>query len=312
MVAEPGNSPGSDRRFVMAMAAGEAWKPRRRRPPSGAAQAATEIADEEGDSGLLRREPQSGGPALAQEEAGPIDEGRGGSQDPWLSADPWERGRVGERWHWDERPWDTWSWPTGRWGSWGWDEPQPWWTHQWGRAPNSWWATEWHERGWWGDGRDPGEPVGRGYGARAYDSPQPASGHPHVQGLSGGEGHGEGGQDQGGDLPGTSDESWFNLSPADDSLENNPAAWPPGTWELHNMAATDDEPNRNNADTRTLADQGRSGSFVSAGSSKNHQHRKIPSTYPPSFSANGDESYSQWKERFNVGSQVKVANSLKM
>ena len=127
-------------------------------------------------------------------------------------------------------------------------------------------------------------------------SPPP---HRHVPGLHVGEHAGDVGRDQGGDLPppvtSASDESWFNLSPGDDSIENHPAAWPPGPWELHNMAVNDNEPNATSAADGRPSDSSRSGLGSSGNQKSSQSHRKIPSTYPPSFSANGDESYTHWK-----------------
>ena len=84
-----------------------------------------------------------------------------------------------------------------------------------------------------------------------------------------------------GERPGAVDVAWYNDSKVDESLEMNPAAWPPGSWEHHRL---DDEPNGEVMETSLKSSKGSSSGA-----------RKIPSTYPPAFSASPSESYIEWK-----------------
>ena len=84
-----------------------------------------------------------------------------------------------------------------------------------------------------------------------------------------------------GERPGAVDVAWYNDSKVDESLEMNPAAWPPGSWEHHRL---DDEPNGDAMETSLKSSKGSSSGA-----------RKIPSTYPPAFSASPSESYIEWK-----------------
>lgn len=239
----------------------------------------------------------------------------GGSADPWsLSSDPWQRGRfVVDDWSGTGRPdqwwssgwratswgWDTYE-PWARWSSWSTRPMDGWWSHQWGRqewtpAFETWPQAEpWRVASERGDGGGAADAVDRKPGLGDADH-----GVPEQQPA---EGRGDVARKQGGDLPGTdSSWSWYNDSPLDESLGRNPAAWPPGPWELHQLDAGD-EPSTTSRPTHFDGARGRGagvsdqeGSSSNVGNGKAHNNRKIPSTYPPSFSASSDESYAQWK-----------------
>lgn len=72
----------------------------------------------------------------------------------------------------------------------------------------------------------------------------------------------------------------------DESIEYNPNALPPGPWSMYKMnnGDTDDEPN-----ITPVKPPSRTSTSSTPAS------RKIPSTYPPTFSASPSESYLEWK-----------------
>ena len=96
---------------------------------------------------------------------------------------------------------------------------------------------------------------------------------------------GDGPRVRGCDRPGPADVSWFNEAQLEASLEFNPDAWPPGSWEHHRLDAGDEEPNvvDNSLNKSSKTSSGATGS------------RKISGTYPPAFSASPSESYLEWK-----------------
>ena len=109
-------------------------------------------------------------------------------------------------------------------------------------------------------------PVSDVYGLGHAHAGDPDSGHAHDQAPRG-------------DPP-----SWYNEAVVDKSLEDNPLAWPPGSWEHHRLDCgdTDEEPNVVKETMNKSSD------------TKPH-HRKIPSTYPSAFTASPGESYKEWR-----------------
>ena len=70
----------------------------------------------------------------------------------------------------------------------------------------------------------------------------------------------------------------------DASLEANPHAWPPGSWDHHQLDAGDTDNEPNTEATRAAVEK-----------TDKLRSRKIPSTYPPAFAAGPSESYREWK-----------------
>ena len=133
----------------------------------------------------------------------------------------------------------------------------------------------------------PGEP-GRGRG-----QPGLGSDGGQVPGLQPGGEHGDVPRDQG-RHPQVHEVSWYNDTPLDASLEMNPAAWPPGSWEHHRLDGSDDDAHGGEEPNPQVPVETTS-QLDSSLASNQTKHRKIPSTYPPSFSATPSESYLEWK-----------------
>ena len=301
-----------------------AWRPSRRRRPAGgletvesevkeaAASGATdaqadglrgadssEVATAHGAEdrvGHSRRAAAAGVSTGAEVEAAVGD----GSEDPWMAthSDPWSRdhrwqssGCRRESWETnnDQWQWADWSQSWSSWNSWdAWGSHRPTWLDwQWGARGQPWWAAGAH----WDHGHA-GQPVAA---SRVRDHDHAArerSGVCQVPGPFGEEPQGDVGLHGEGGRPGP-EVSWFNDAKLDESLEYNPAAWPPGTWSLHKMneGDNDEEPNPPpNALTPTPVK-----STSRTSTSTTPSSRKIPSTYPPSFSASPSESYLEWK-----------------
>ena len=235
--------------------------------------AAAAVSAEAGEREHSRAEPvEEPAGVLGDEVAASV----GGSEDPWLvHSDPWSRaGGDGKRrrsWEDSHYQWHGGDWSSSTW-SWQWgasdrqlDSWSPWWW-SWPSGGTSW---SWHHSGEPEDGGQPWVPGGEGGVDR------------HVHGLPGVQGQGDDGRPRVGERPGAVDVAWYNDSKVDESLEMNPAAWPPGSWEHHRL---DDEPNGDAMETSLMSSKGSSSGA-----------RKIPSTYPPAFSASPSESYIEWK-----------------
>ena len=247
------------------------WHPRRRRRKAvGAAAAASHGAVEGGDEGASSR-------VAADVGREPhVEAQRAGSEDPWLSGvDPWRTEQQvihGDAWWqgWESYPWQA-SRAWGPWGSHAW-RSSSWHDGRWGfsaRDRESW--TRSGSDGWYRDfERDTHDDHWRpSWWATDLGRERDERGPCSSRGW------------------GTEAPSWYNEAPVDESLEFNPAAWPPGEWEHHRLDGgdTDDEPNT----------QGAAPMVSTPETTTKTVQRKIPSTYPPSFSATPSESYLEWK-----------------
>ena len=125
-------------------------------------------------------------------------------------------------------------------------------------------------------------------------------GHLNVPDLHPAQVPGDDSRERGGDLRGTPPrvrrerlDAWWHDSAGpvlDDSAES---FWPPGPWERHriNEGDTDDGERNGNEPVVTV----RTAKDLDLSASSKAAHRKIPSTYPPPFSATPSESYLEWK-----------------
>eukprot|EP00438_Fugacium_kawagutii_P036584 Skav211981 [mRNA] locus=scaffold1330:233097:236289:- [translate_table: standard] len=229
------------------------WRPRRRRSaaavapdvvPVGGGHFGGDALGSRGDSRVSRESRV----AFAEPEATVIVEG-----DPWVHNDPWDGAEVQPRMQQPEGQADESS--TSRWpdrgsadqGQWQWSHSS-WNANQWvGRAwphdSSSWWSSwdGWSgDRGWWSGSWNGhwGVPGADGWRVQHHTgSPSPPVPVPDPVSVRVSDPHVH--------VPQADPPSWYNDAVVDPSLEENPLAWPPGSWEHHRMDAgdTDEEPN---------------------------------------------------------------------
>lgn len=171
--------------------------------------------------------------------------------------------------------------------------------YTWRASDWTWQSSTWPSSWSWSSGGEAYGDGGRGWGARLPgDGVHARSDGRHVHGLHEGVGCRNESRLHGGEPPGAGAglsekadlAAWYGEGGAglDDSLEKG--TWPPGMHHRMNTGDTDDEP------TPPLLDGSIEGQKpASTSRSSGGQSRKIPSTYPPSFSATPSESYVEWK-----------------